>query len=509
MSSLIALGFLFYRNNQAFKTGTTLVTHTSNVISRTDSISLFSLNLQWESRNYTLTGDSNAYRKYFSIRDSLQSSVAYFIGLVDDHKLQYANAITLQRQVIDLIHFTDGSLSLRQALRDTMDHFIANVEKHIMLYGAINQQIRLIKIEENRLLALQRANVYETIDVINRIVVALAILILLLLIGTFMFVFYHFKKRQKAEKKLIESEGRFQTLLNSTRDLAIFMIDDKGNILDWYEGAQNIKGYHKEEVIGRNISIFYTPESITEDQPQRHLQLAAEQGSLKTEGWRMHKNGSRFWADVLITAVFEDGKLKGFTNVTRDFSLQKKAKDDINILLQKEIELNHLKSNFVTLASHEFRTPLSTILSSISLIEKYKTTETQDNRDKHINRIKSALNELVATLEEFLSLEKIEDGKVHVKKEVFNIKELAEQTIGKFNTALKPGQEISYYHSGKEKVCLDSEFVNHILNNFISNSIKYSPESTEIIFETIVNETTTTLKIKDRGIGISTDDQKH
>jgi PAS domain S-box-containing protein len=288
------------------------------------------------------------------------------------------------------------------------------------------------------------------------------------------------------------------------------MTDEKGNILNWYAGAHNIKGYDKEEVIGKNTSIFYTPEAIAAGEPEHNLQTAAQQGSIETEGWRVRKNGSRFWADVLITAIYdEDGKVQGFTKVTRDFSLHKKLEDERKYAFEKEQELNAMKSNFVSMASHEFRTPLSTILSSVSLLEHYKTTETQDKRDKHIHRIKSSVNEMVVILEEFLSLEKIEEGKVHVKKEVFNLKELAEQAMAKFNTALKEEQEISYKHSGKEEVCLDAGFINHILNNLLSNAIKYSPEATQVIFETQVKESAITLKVKDQGIGISPGDQKH
>lgn len=509
LGGLIGLGVLFYHNNQAFNNSAVLVTHTRTVIGHTDSILLLSQNLQWETRNYTLTGDSNAYRKYFSIRDSIQTSAKYLIQLVRDNKYQHANAIKLQQQIIQLIQFTDSSLQIRQASEDVMNRFITNVKQHIILHDAINQQIQLIKAEENRLLAVRRADFYKTIDIIYRIFIYSGILILILLIGTFIFVLHHFKRRQKAEKKLIDSEHRFDILINSTKDLAIFMTDEKGRILNWFEGAHSIKGYDKEEVIGKNISIFYTPEAIAAGEPDHNLQVAGEQGSLEIEGWRVRKNGSRFWADVLITAIYdEEGKVQGFTKVTRDFSLHKRAEDDVKNSLQKEKELNEMKSNFVSMASHEFRTPLSTILSSISLIENYKTTETQDKRDKHIKRIKSAVTEMVATLEEFLSLEKIEEDKVHVKKEVFNLKELAEQTHAKFNTVLKPGQKISYSHSGNEEVCLDAGFINHILNNLLSNAVKYSPEASRVIFETCVEEPIVILKVKDHGIGISPEDQK-
>jgi signal transduction histidine kinase len=217
-----------------------------------------------------------------------------------------------------------------------------------------------------------------------------------------------------------------------------------------------------------------------------------------------------FWADVLITAIYdENGKLKGFTKVTRDFTLHKRAEEKSYLAFQKEKELNEIKSNFVSMASHEFRTPLSTILSSVSLMEFYKTTETQDKRDKHIHRIKSAVNEMVATLEEFLSLEKIEEGKVSVKNETFNIRQLAENIRSKFNAELKNNQTIEYLHTGAEHVCLDEGFLNHILSNLLSNAIKYSPENSSILFDTSIENTTTTLRVKDSGIGISPEDQKH
>jgi len=224
----------------------------------------------------------------------------------------------------------------------------------------------------------------------------------------------------------------------------------------------------------------------------------------------VRKDGSRFWADVLITAVYDEyGKPQGFTKVTRDFSLHKSAEDEVKNNLQKEKALSEMKSNFVSMASHEFRTPLSTILSSVSLLGQYKTTEQQDKRDKHIRLIKSSVSEMVAILEEFLSLEKIEQDKVYVKKEVFNLKELAERINTQFNTTLKPAQVILYRHIGKEEVCLDAGIINHVLNNLLSNALKYSPEATEVSFETGVGENAVTLKVKDRGIGISQEDQEH
>jgi PAS domain S-box-containing protein len=440
----------------------------------------------------------------------LQESAKYLIQLVSDNKYQLANATQLQQQITQLIQFTDSSLQSRQTLTNAISSLITNMQQHVIFHNTINQQIQLIRAVAYRLLVIRRNNVSRTVNITHRLFIVSGGLILITLTGSFMFVFYHFKKRRKAEKRLIEIEHRFQVLINGTKDLAIFMIDEKGYIMSWYEGAHRIKGYTREEIIGKHISIFYTPEDIANKEPERNLKAAVQQESFETEGWRVRKDGSRFWADVLITAVYNDeGKLQGFTKVTRDFTLHKKAEDEIKNALQKEKELNEMKSNFVSMASHEFRTPLSTVLSSVSLLELYKTPETQDKRNKHIQRIKSAVNEMVSTLEEFLSLEKIEEGKTQVKNEIFNLKNLAEHVQTKFQTDLKTGQTIKYKHDGKEEVCLDEGFINHILTNLISNAIKYSPADSEIFFQTTVDSEAAVLTVKDNGIGISQKDQQY
>lgn len=213
---------------------------------------------------------------------------------------------------------------------------------------------------------------------------------------------------------------------------------------------------------------------------------------------------------MLINPIFdEEKKLQGFTKVTRDFSVHKRAEDDSRLALDKEKELNEMKSNFVSIASHEFRTPLTTILSSVSLLEHYNSPETQPKRERHIFLIKSAVREMMAILEEFLSLERIEEGKSHVKNELLNLHEMAQRTVEKFNGALRSGQQIDYSHNGKSEINGDGGVINQILNNLLSNAIKYSPEHTRIVFETSTDETTITISVQDQGIGISADDQKH
>ena len=185
------------------------------------------------------------------------------------------------------------------------------------------------------------------------------------------------------------------------------------------------------------------------------------------------------------------------------------SKDELSKALSKEKDLGELKSAFVSMASHEFRTPLSTILSSASLLAKYKLTEEQPKRDKHVQRIKSSVMNLNNILNEFLSLGKIEDGKLTAHLSVFNLKELITQQVNEMAEILKPGQYVNYQHSGSTDVALDEVLFKNILINLLSNAVKFSEENKPVFISTTVENHLIKFSIKDEGIGISTKDQEH
>jgi PAS domain S-box-containing protein len=146
-------------------------------------------------------------------------------------------------------------------------------------------------------------------------------------------------ERKRVEVALRDSEERFRNLINSVRDYAIFMLDPAGNVASWNEGAKRIKGYEVDEIVGRHFACFYSPEDVQGGKPARELQQAVQYGSYQEEGWRVRKDGSRFWADVLITALRdENGKLRGFSKVTRDITEHKRSKQ-----MLQESEERHRK----------------------------------------------------------------------------------------------------------------------------------------------------------------------
>jgi signal transduction histidine kinase len=185
------------------------------------------------------------------------------------------------------------------------------------------------------------------------------------------------------------------------------------------------------------------------------------------------------------------------------------SKEELMKSLSKEKELGDLKSRFVSMASHEFRTPLSTILSSASLVSKYVKEDEQDKRDKHINRIKSAVSNLTDILNDFLSIGKIEDGKLAAHFSEFNIKDLIGSICGEMRGIVKTGQQIIYQHQGNETLVLDPSLLRNVLINLLSNAIKFTPEKGIIRVNSELTEKQLLLEVTDSGIGISEEDKKH
>jgi PAS domain S-box-containing protein len=340
--------------------------------------------------------------------------------------------------------------------------------------------------------------------------VLLGLIIVTLVLSAYI-ILYNLSRRKRAEKDLRESESRFDLLVQHVRDYAIYMIDPQGLVMSWNQGAQFIKGYTAEEVIGKHFSLFYTDEEIQRGEPAFNLKKAAGDGHYECIGLRKRKDGSSFYADVVFTAMYDDkGQLSGFIKITKDITQQITIQEEMRRALDREKELNEMKSKFVTLASHEFKTPLSVILSSTSLIEKYAATGEESHRLRHIQRIKSNVNNLKQLLNDFLSLEKLEEGVVQNNPKSTNLEKIAQDAILDMEGAWKNGQSIELNISGLPRpVNVDQHLLRNILSNLLSNAIKYSPEYSPIRLTLEFNEKTIHLIVTDTGIGIPSEEQQH
>lgn len=327
--------------------------------------------------------------------------------------------------------------------------------------------------------------------------------------------------------------------------LGIIVVNSKGIIHNINPFALNLFGYTAEEdIVGASIEILipsrYHHNHIDHRNKYIHHPKNRPMG-VGMDLFAIKKDGTEFPVEVSLGNYENDGEqnvvaflsditvrkkaeteIKGLndhleTTVkqrTRDLTntlheLQR-SKEDLSKSLEKEKELGELKSRFVSMASHEFRTPLSTVLSSAYLIEKYTNTEEQQKRDKHLQRIISSVNMLTDILNDFLSIGKIEEGKIQVRFSLININESIKSIIDEIKNNLKRGQKIKYDPGGNDLyVMLDNSLLKHILLNLISNAGKFSHESGLIEVQSREYNNYLIISVKDYGIGISKEDQKH
>src|SRR4051812_3058116 len=157
---------------------------------------------------------------------------------------------------------------------------------------------------------------------------------------------------EKSRKKTLDVAERLRLVVESVRDYAIFMLDPDGRVATWNPGAELAKGYRADEIIGNHIEIFYTPEDRASGLPRRLLAAALRDGRVENEGWRQRKDGTRFWADVIITALRDpEGGLLGFAKVTRDLTERRRA-DEERVKLARAEEAVRLRDEFLSIASH-------------------------------------------------------------------------------------------------------------------------------------------------------------
>ena len=347
----------------------------------------------------------------------------------------------------------------------------------------------------------------------------------------------------------MSSEDRFSALFKFAAE-SILVVNQKGEIVLANPASEKLFSYSKEELIGKPIELLI-PARYTQ---QHHKDLTkynknphARSMGIGMDLNGLKKNGEEFPVEISLSP-FENQEGKFVIAFIIDITvrklndeilkkqkqelefltneLEKRVKDRTLILeealhelersqeelssaLEKEKELNELKTRFVSMASHEFRTPLATILSSLSLIRKYGERNDVDSQVRHISRIKSSVTHMTEILNDMLSLTKLEEGRISTIPEEFQLDDFISEIIQELQAVAKKGQIIHYNHKGYCEVVLDGKILKNILFNLISNAIKFSMEGSPIEVYSVVNDTQIELIIKDHGIGIPEEDQEH
>jgi len=323
----------------------------------------------------------------------------------------------------------------------------------------------------------------------------------------------------------------------------IIIVDASGLIVKANPSSEQLFGYNKNELINQKIEILVPGRFSHSHTKQREIYNNNPHPRSMGKGLDLYgkrKNGTEFPVEISLSHYNNNGELyiiafiidrterketeEKIKKINAELELKveertkilketlhelEASKNELSHALEKEKELNDMKSRFVTMASHEFRTPLSTILSSAALIGKYKHTEEEEKRLKHVDRIKSAVTNMTLILNDFLSAGKLEEGKITVNITSIHIPNLINDSLTELSNLLKTGQQINYHHLGQDDFLSDKQFIKNIIINLVSNASKFSSEGKTI--EVYTTRETSELKIivKDHGIGIPTDEQKN
>ncbi len=310
-----------------------------------------------------------------------------------------------------------------------------------------------------------------------------------------------------------QAEEQFRLLVESVREYAILMLDPEGLITTWNSGAERLKGYRADEIIGKHFSQFYTQEAIDRDHPAKELQLAISQGSHREQGWRVRKDGSLFWADVLITAVFDsDGALRGFAKVTRDLTEQKNTEDELRQMRDRAETASKLKSEFVANMSHEIRTPMNAIVGMCNVLLR---TELDPKQHQYAINIKEGANVLLAVINDILDFSKIEAGRLELESVDFDPVKVVESAC-ELLAANARGKHLSLMAyvapNVPAQVQGDPERIRQILLNLISNAIKFAEAGEIVVRADMESSDSTTANVRfsvtDNGIGLTYSEQK-
>jgi PAS domain S-box-containing protein len=322
----------------------------------------------------------------------------------------------------------------------------------------------------------------------------------------------------QSDGRFRESNEHFRLLVEGVSEYAIYMLDPTGRIVSWNTGGQRIKGYTKDEVIGQHFSLFFAAEDIARGKPATLLEIAAREGKYQEEGWRVRKDGSRFWASVLLSALYDtNGQLRGFGKVTRDMTERKLAEEQREQLREREQQLQHeraeraqiemverMRDSFLTVLAHELRTPLTSLLGNAEIVlrrgQREGSLSERDQRNmKVIINQATRLNDMISLQ---LDISRLHTGQLQIERMPLDVGVIAQQVVEEF---LPTATAHTLTYAGSDQPLLvegNALRLIQVLQNLVQNAIKYSPAGGAVRLQVEQHDTAVRIAVSDTGIGI-------
>jgi PAS domain S-box-containing protein len=309
------------------------------------------------------------------------------------------------------------------------------------------------------------------------------------------------EERRRRDEQLLRSEERFRLLVNAVEDYAIFMLDPDGRVATWNIGAERMKGFTASEIIGQHVSRFHLDENVRAGKPEEELATAARQGNAREEGWRVRKDGTKFWANVVLTAIRgQSGELLGFAKVTRDLTDRLRLEDE-RLHRGRAEEAVRLRDEFLSIASHELKTPLTALQIELHSWQRWVGTDDSRAVKRFARAIRNA-ERLTALIESLLDVSRIATGRLVLKPQPLDLSETILDLIeGLRGAAAKAGCEISVTTPGPIQGSWDRLRLEQVVMNLLSNALKYAA-GTHVSVSLATDGGDAVIEIADGGPGI-------
>jgi PAS domain S-box-containing protein len=304
------------------------------------------------------------------------------------------------------------------------------------------------------------------------------------------------------------NDEQFHLLVDAVRDYAIFLLDPQGKVLTWNPGVERIKGYRPEEVIGRHFSMFYTPEEQAAGVPARGLEQARQHGRHAAQGVRVRKDGSRFYADVLITAVWRDEEFVGFAKVTRDITerhrLEQQLRDRVDLLAESD----RRKDEFIAMLAHELRNPLAPVLTGLSIIQRAGTATEVGRRA--METMERQLKLMTRLVDDLLQISRLSRGKIELRRESAQMDVVVAHALEIVQPYVAArGQQLDVEVEPGITLLCDPQRLVQAVSNVVNNASKYSGDGGRIEVRAHARGDEACIAVTDSGIGIRSEMLEH
>ncbi len=484
IAALLLIGAAAWWSAARFKGTVYWVNHTQEVRTALERAFADVLSLQANARGFVLAGDESLLPPYEVADTQLDTTLRQLRELTSDNPRQEERIDQLLPLVTHARAILQGGIAARRARgrepAGDAEFFAASQD----IVERIRRTIAAMEEEERRLLADRLART-GNVSRLTVVAIAAAVLLaagLLLLAGALLR--RESEQRTQAEKTIHANEERLRLMFSSVTDYAIIMLDPSGRVVGWNAGAHRIKGYTAEEIVGQHFSHFYPPELLEADTPARALATAEKEGSFQDEGWRVRKDGARFWASVVINALREpNGTLVGFVKITRDLTERHEARKRIEALnadLQRRANdleaANQELEAFSYSVSHDLRAPLRHVDGFANLLARHADPMLDDQGRRYVQTISRAAKRMGTLIDDLLAFSRI--GRTPLRVQNVNHTQLVREVIveGQYEAATP---RVTWEIATLPDSPGDPALLRQVWSNLIGNAVKYSAKNPE------------------------------